>query len=174
MRYVIVSNVNGDAGTFNNNIRREVFNRFKARSSKLPAHFTIKAPFQSDNIQEIESALCNFCKNHHGVYYDIKNYDHFGNRVIYMKVLMSDEGRVLHNELIEAISFCKDIEFQKSEGKDKVFHITVTSKKIQDKFDEIWRYVNDYPCEFHCKFDNVTIYKWEDMTWKLHKEYKMI
>lgn len=169
-----MSKVTGEAGNFNDNLRKEVFKAFKAKSSKLPAHFTIKAPFERDNIEDIEKVLYDFSKNHSASNYDIKNYSHFDNRVIYMKVLMSEEGYRTHDEMIEAIASCKDIEFKKGEGQDKTFHVTIASKKIQDKFDEIWNYVNDYPCEFHCKFDNVTIYKWEEMTWKVHKEYKMI
>lgn len=32
MRYVIVSVIKGEAGEFNNNIRKEVFEKFKAKS----------------------------------------------------------------------------------------------------------------------------------------------
>ena len=57
MRYVIVSVVKGKAGNFNNNLRKEVFQKFNAKSSKLPAHFTIKAPFEYDDIEELEEVL---------------------------------------------------------------------------------------------------------------------
>ncbi len=36
MRYVIVSVIKGEAGDFNNNLRKEVYDKFKAKSSKLP------------------------------------------------------------------------------------------------------------------------------------------
>ena len=49
MRYVVVSVVKGEAGNFNNNLRKEVYEKFNAKSSKLPAHFTIKSPFETDN-----------------------------------------------------------------------------------------------------------------------------
>ena len=35
MRYVIVSVIKGEAGDFNNNLRKEVYDKFKAKSSKL-------------------------------------------------------------------------------------------------------------------------------------------
>ena len=111
MRYVIVSVVHGEGGDFNNDLRREIFNKFKAKSSKLPAHFTIKAPFEvEDEIKEID-------------------------------------------------------------GKNKIIHVTISSKKIRDIYNELWDYVNEYPCNFNCSFDNVTIYNWQDNTWKVHKEY---
>ena len=62
MRYVVVSVVKGEAGNFNNNLRKEVYEKFNAKSSKLPAHFTIKAPFEYDDIEELEEVLQNFCK----------------------------------------------------------------------------------------------------------------
>ena len=64
MRYVIVSVVKGDAGNFNNNLRKEVFEKFQAKSSKLPAHFTIKAPFECENTDYMDNIIENFCKNH--------------------------------------------------------------------------------------------------------------
>ena len=62
MRYVIVSVVKGSAGKFNNNLRKEVFEKFQAKSSKLPAHFTIKAPFECEDINEVDKVVENFCK----------------------------------------------------------------------------------------------------------------
>ena len=103
MRYVIVSVVKGKAGNFNNNLRKEVFQKFNAKSSKLPAHFTIKAPFEYDDIEELEEVLQNFCKNHKRAPYKIKNYNHFDNRAIYMEVIMSKEGKKLHDDLFDEL-----------------------------------------------------------------------
>ena len=64
MRYVIVCVVKGEAGAFNNEMRKDIFQKFKAKSSKLPAHFTIKAPFEYDkSIKDLEDALYKFSKN---------------------------------------------------------------------------------------------------------------
>lgn len=173
MRYVIVSVVKGEAGDFNNNLRKEVFNKFKAKSSKLPAHFTIKSPFEWEDIRELEEVLENFSKNNKNTKarYKLNGYDHFDNRVIFMKVDMSKEGRILHDKLIEQLSKIDYINFTEKDGKNKIFHVTISSKKIQKIYDILWDYVNQYPCNFNCYFDNISIYKWQDNTWKLHKEY---
>lgn len=172
MRYVIVSVVKGKAGNFNNNLRKEVFQKFNAKSSKLPPHFTIKAPFEYDDIEELEEVLQNFCKNHKRAPYKIKNYNHFDNRAIYMEVIMSKEGKKLHDDLFDELNKISYINFGEKDGKDKVFHVTISSKKIQIIFDELWDYVNSIPCDFDCEFDNVSIFKWKNNTWILHKEYK--
>ena len=88
MRYVVVSVVKGKAGIFNNNLRKEVYEKFNAKSSKLPAHFTIKAPFETDNIIELENILDKFSKENYCAPYKIKGYDHFDDRVIFMKVFI--------------------------------------------------------------------------------------
>ena len=103
MRYVIVSVVKGPAGNFNNNLRKEVFEKLGAKSSKLPAHFTIKAPFEADDISDLDKVLQDFAQNHKAQDYKIKGYNHFDNRVVYMDVHMSKECKNLHDELIEEL-----------------------------------------------------------------------
>ena len=169
MRYVIVSVVKGPAGNFNNNLRKEVFEKLGAKSSKLPAHFTIKAPFEADDISDLDKVLQDFAQNHKAQDYKIKGYNHFDNRVIYMDVHMNKKSKLLHDELIEELEKLPYIHFKNHDYKDKVFHITISSKKIQKIYDELWEYVNNIPCDFDCKFDNVSVFKWEDNTWKLFK-----
>ncbi|WP_035282733.1 MULTISPECIES: 2'-5' RNA ligase family protein [unclassified Clostridium] len=172
MRYVIVCVVNGEAGDFNNNLRREIYTKFKAKSSKLPAHFTIKAPFEYDQeITDLNYALEEFCIVEKAEHYSIDGYDHFDDRVIYMKVNMSKEGKELHDRLIDKMSEIPYIEFDKKDGKNKTFHVTLSSKKLKPMYSKVWDYVNQYSCEFKCLFDNITIYKWEEGTWKLYKEF---
>lgn len=174
MRYVIVSVVKGKAGNFNNNLRKKVFEKFGAKSSKLPAHFTIKAPFEADDISDLENVLNDFSKNHKSTPYKIKGYDRFDNRVIFMKVLMSKEGQDVHDNLIDSLSKVPYIKFDSHDGKDKIFHVTISSKKIQKIFNDLLDYVTPINCDFDCSFDNVCIYKWDDNTWKIHKEYELI
>ncbi|AGF56246.1 2'-5' RNA ligase [Clostridium saccharoperbutylacetonicum] len=174
MRYVIVCVIKGKAGDFNNNLRKELFNKFKAKSSKLPAHFTIKAPFEHDKgISDLIKVLEDFSENEKGEVFKIDGYDHFDDRVIYMKVAMSDEAKNLHDKLIDTISKIPYIEFDKNDGKDKTFHVTLASKKLKSIFSKVWEYIQKYPCEFNCSFNNVTIYKWEEGTWKVYREFTL-
>ena len=170
MRYVIVSVVKKYAGDFNNNLRRDIFNKFGVKSSKLPAHFTIKSPFEADNIDDLEILLDDFSKFYSSTPYKIYGYDKFDNRVIYMKVIMSTRGKNVHDSLIDNLSCLPYITFDSHDGKDKIFHVTVCSKKITNIFYILWKYISNIPCDFESDFDNICIYKWQDNTWKLHKE----
>lgn len=172
MRYVIVCVVKGKAGEFNNNLRKELFNKFKAKSSKLPAHFTIKAPFEYDEeIIELTKVLEEFSENEKAELFSVDGYDHFDDRVIYMKVKMSEEAKQVHDRLIDKMSEVPYIDFDRKDGKNKTFHITLASKKLKPIYSKVWEYIEQYPCEFKCSFDNITIYKWEDFTWKVYKEF---
>jgi 2'-5' RNA ligase len=172
MRYVIVCVVKGEAGKFNNNLRKELFQKLKTKSSKLPAHFTIEAPFEYElEINELIDVLEAFSKTVKAESFTIDGYDHFDDRVIYMKVNMSKEAKSVHDKLIENMSKISYVDFDKKDGKDKVFHITLASKKLKPLYTKVWDYVHQYPCEFEGLFDNVTIYKWEEDTWKLYREF---
>lgn len=172
MRYVIVSVVKGEAGEFNDILRLDIYDKFKAKLSKLPAHFTIKAPFEYDgDITQLENDLKSLCSKEKVKTYTMKKYNHFDNRVIYMDVNMSKEGKKIHDKIIDVLAKYPYIHFNKNDGKDKTFHVTLTSKKVPPIFEELWQYVNRYPFEFKCTFDNVTIYKWVNNTWMLHKEF---
>lgn len=171
MRYVIVSVVKGKAGEFNNNLRKDVYEKFGAKSSKLPAHFTIKSPFEAENINELDIILNKFCINNKAYSYKILGFDHFDDRVVYMKVNMSKKGKMVHDNLIDEISKLNFINFLQHDGKNKIFHVTITSKKIQPIFNETYTYVNSINCKFDCLFDNISVFKWINNTWVLHKEY---
>ena len=174
MRYVIVSVVRGEGGDFNNMMRSELYDKFKAKSSKLPAHFTIKSPFEYDgDISELENALEKFTLSQKRKPFTIKGYNHFDNRVIYMDVKMSKESKKIHDRLIDLLEKFPYINFKKTDGKDKIFHVTLASKKLPPKFNDVWEYVNEFPCDFKCEFDNISIFKWVDNTWVLHKEYEL-
>ncbi|MBK1812075.1 2'-5' RNA ligase family protein [Clostridium sp. YIM B02505] len=172
MRYVIVSVIKGKAGDFNNNLRKEVFNKFKAKSSKLPAHFTIKAPFEYEgSIKELEYQLSTLCEQSKVTPLTIDGFDHFDNRVVYMSMKLTNEGKEIHDKVIDVLQSFNFINFKENEGKEKAFHITVASKNIKPIYQYIWDYVSEISCKFESSFDNVSIYKWENNTWVLHKEF---
>lgn len=94
MRYVIVSVVKGEAGEFNDILRMDIYDKFKAKSSKLPPHFTIKAPFEYEgDITSLEKDLEGLCSKEKIKSFTMKKYNHFDNRVVYMDVNMSKEGK---------------------------------------------------------------------------------
>lgn len=174
MKYVIVSEVRGKARELNHMLRKEVYERFGARSSTLPAHFTIKAPFDYyDSIQELKTTLREFTTHELARPYQIKGYHHFERRVIYMDMFMSKEGKAVHDRFLDVLESFPSIQCNEKDGKDKIFHVTVSSKKIEPIYDQLWEFVNHYPCDYPCLFDNISLYRWEDGTWVLDEVFEL-
>lgn len=172
-RYVLVCTIGGNALKFHEKLRNDVCYKFKKRKAKLPAHFTIKAPFETDKIEDMLKVLQKFQKNNHKTQIKIQGYGKFREDVIYMDVKVSPEAKKTHDALIDQLSKIPWINFKSNEGKNKVFHCTIVSKRIQDKFKEIWDYVNKYPCDFDEYFDNISLYIWDKNTWMLLKRYDL-
>lgn len=174
MRYVIVSDVRGKAREMNHALRKEVYEKFGAKSSTLPAHFTIKAPFEYNGcVEDLKTKLRNFTKDEKAEPYQIKSYNYFDRRVIYMEVIMFKEAKAVHDRLIDLLESFPYIQCNNKDGKDKKFHITVASKKVEPIFDQLWEYVHRYPCEFECQFDNISLYRWEETKWIIEERFEL-
>ncbi len=173
MRYVIVGLINGEPCIFHDKLVEDVCSRFKVKRQKLQSHFTIKAPFETDNIAEIEEITEQFCSRTAMSHFRIDNYGHFSDKVVFMKII-PEEGMVSISK--DYISWLKKIawlEWKPKENGSIVFHCTVVSKLPKDKFQNIWEYVKDYSCSFSCAFDNITIMKWDIDRWIIHKSYNL-
>lgn len=171
-RYVLVCNIEGEALRFHEKLTNEVCYKFNKRRQKLSAHFTLKAPFEINKIDEMIEVLNNFSQNKVKTPMKVEGFGKFRRDVVYMDVEISNEGKRVHDELMDELSKIPWVEFKKNEGKDRVFHCTIVSRRIQDKFDEIWEYVNQYDCKFDTYFDNMTLYIWENNTWVLYKRFQ--
>lgn len=120
----------------------------------------------------MESVLESFVAERDKTPIKVEGFGKFRSDVIYIDVKVSEEAKKVHDELMDELIKIPWVEFKSNEGKNKVFHCTIVSKRIQDKFKEIWDYVNEFTCDFNLYFDNLSLYKWQDNTWVLYKKYK--
>lgn len=172
-RYVIVCAIGGEALKFHDKLTNDVCYKFNKKRTKLPAHFTIKAPFETDKIEDITNILNKFSKSNYKSPIKIEGYGTFREDVVYMDIKMSSQAKKVHDDFIDELEKVPWIKFKHNEGKNKVFHCTVVSKRIKDRFKEIWDYVNKYTCNFNEYFDNISLYQWKNNTWTLVKKYKL-
>ncbi|MCR3760614.1 2'-5' RNA ligase family protein [Clostridium felsineum] len=175
MRYVLVCIIKGEAAKLNEKLAFEVKSKFNARRSKLPPHFTIKAPFETseENIYELKEVLEKFRCRFNAEKMSIDGFSSFRKDVVYMKVNLSRKGKEVHDQLIDELKRLKWLQWKNNEGKDKVFHCTIVSKKVKEHFDEILTHVKNYECNYKCYFDNISLYKWNVNKWEIDKEYNL-
>ncbi|MEW9097028.1 MAG: 2'-5' RNA ligase family protein [Clostridiaceae bacterium] len=170
-RYVIVCLLKGEVLKFHEKLVEEVCFNYKVRRQKLPAHFTIKAPFETENIKEIEYVLDGFARNKSKQLLEISGFNHFRDAVIFMNVLPSKEAIDIHDQFIDELTNIPWLHWKPHEGKEKVYHCTIVSRLKSDKFSPIWNHVNKYNPQFKTYFDNISILKWNGERWDVYKEY---
>ncbi|WP_138207708.1 2'-5' RNA ligase family protein [Haloimpatiens lingqiaonensis] len=174
-RFVIVCLINGDALKFHENLTSTIKSNFGVNPQKLPAHFTIKAPFETDNltnISDLENLINKFCLTNSKSGINLNGFNHFGNRVIYMNINPSTEAVYTYKKFIDELKKLTWLEWKSNEFKEKVFHCTVATKFQQYKFQGIWDFVNNYSPNFQLHFDNISILSWENNHWKTFREFK--
>jgi 2'-5' RNA ligase len=172
MRYVIVCLIKGEALEFHENLVNDVCKRFDVKRQRLPAHFTIKAPFESDDINQIEQLTEEFCASRESTKITLDGFGHFRDNVVFIDVKTSTKAVTVHDDYIDILKALPWLEWKRNEGKGRVFHCTVVSKIPSGKFKDIWNYTSDFNCYFETLFDNISILRWEKDRWVTYKEYK--
>jgi 2'-5' RNA ligase len=172
MRYVIVYLIEGEALKFHEKLTNDICSRFNVKRQRLPAHFTIKAPFETEEIDELEKLTEEFCLDNKVADIKIQDFGHFQKNVVYMDVLPSSEAIKVHDNYIDLIQTLPWLEWKSNEGKGRIFHCTLISKIPYGVFADIWAYIVKINCSFKLSFDNISILLWEKDKWNLYKQYK--
>lgn len=171
MRYVIVCLIKGEALQYHEKLVEEICFKHKVKRQRLPAHFTIKAPFETEHIADIEELTAKYCENTAKTEISIKDFDHFRDSVVFMDVRPSAQAVKVHDDYIDLLRKVPWLEWKSNEGKGKVFHCTLVTKLFPEKFQPIWEQVSRLNCDFHTYFDNISILRWEKDRWITYKEF---
>ena len=173
MLYVIVCLINGKVKDFHHNIVEDVCQRFKVKRQRLQSHFTLKAPFESKDLTEIEKVTENFCLTHKASPFTMKGYNHFNNKVIYMDIKPSADTVKNCEDYKSLLRLIPGLEWKRKEFEKHKFHCTIVSKLTKETFEDIWTYVNQFPYCFDCSFDNITIMRLEKSGWVVERSYRL-
>lgn len=173
-RYVIVNLLNGEPLEFHEKTVDNVCHKFKVQPQKLPGHITLKAPFETDNIDEVEEVIAEFIKIHAKAPIKLEGFNHFRDNVIFMEIFPSQDAVVLHKSLYKSLKTLDFLEWKTHEGEKITFHSTIVSRRISPKFQEIWDYVNSLDYSFDTYLDNITIMNWgENRRWNVYKQFEL-
>lgn len=176
MRYFIAHLPKGPIVGYHRGIVQDVASRFHLGidSSLFPTHFTIKAPFEIEEIDSVKNVLGEFAKTHSPYYFDVYKFGHFDNNVIYLNVRLHQKANnVLVTRLQDTLKELPGLTWGEYEPLRK-FHITVAKKGIAEKFDDIWDYVQEKPTpHFELLFDNVALLRKENSAWVVDSFYPL-
>ncbi|AEB75281.1 2'-5' RNA ligase family protein [Clostridium botulinum] len=174
-RYVIVSLIHGDVQKVHEKLVQEISSKFNVRPQTLPMHITLKAPFEIENINEVEQTTEKFCNKNNRVNIDIKGIGHFRDNVIFMDVIPSKEAIHMNKDYYKELKKIKNLQWSNNEGEKRKFHCTLASKNIKNKFRQIWNFVINEENNFSSIIDNIAImeYNFRDFKWDLYKKFKL-
>ncbi len=176
MKYSIFYLIKGEAKKYRDKLVKEVGPKFGERyvlESKLPAHITLKVPFETKRIKEVEKVLKEFIEKNKVSKIKIIGFGHFRKFVAFLNFKFSKTALTTQKKLIRKLGKIKGIEIRESDKKWKP-HATIAYGNKKETFNKIWSYLKtlEKP-NFDLIFDNITIMKQFGKYWKVHKEFKL-
>ena len=176
MKYSIFYLIKGNAEKYRDNLVKIVGPRFAENyvvNSKLPAHITLKTPFEIKNIKLIENTLKDLTKRHRKQNIEIRGFGNFRRFVVFLIFRFSKPALKIREELIKRFKEIKGTSIRQYDKKWNP-HATISYCNTKKSFNNIWNYLKklDKPY-FKLKFDNITIMKKTGRYWKIHKKFML-
>ncbi len=176
MRYSIFYLIKGNAKRYRNNLVKQVGPRFNENyvfDSKLPAHITLKAPFQIRKIEKIENILKDLTKKYNKQNIEISGFGNLKKFVVFLRFKFSKSALKIQKELIKKIKEIREIRAQQYDKKWSP-HATISYCNTKTSFNNIWNYLErlNKPY-FKLRFDNITIMKKSGKHWKIYRKFNL-
>ncbi len=173
MRYFIAHILEDYVAIYHSALAGELSTGFgvNASASLFPAHITIKAPFNMDDVTEIKEELKKFASTHYAPSFTIQNFGHFGDKVIFLDVERNCMLSILVWDIQNTIKKVTDLTWEKHEPLE-ILHVTIAKNFDTKKFDAIWhRLLMKNSPTFKLSFNNVTLLRLEDNAWVVDSVY---
>ena len=181
MIYIVNCRLRNGFDAYQKKLVDEIYEKFGLNITKeenLPAHFTLKYWFETEDIKEIEEVFANFAKTHKKTPVKVGGFDNFSPKVIFLNAILSNEAKETFFMLIAELKKIKWMSWDKYDAENLHFHSTI-AEECNEKFNEVWDFVQSKePTYFDCWFDNITILKKVGGTkyfgkWEIHKTFEM-
>lgn len=180
MRYMLAYMLEGDAKAHHLELSDRLAERFRLRpvSRKNDPHITLKAPFDTEDIHEIDNVVTAFTQKESPEELAIGGFDLFPKRVVYMNVRAPKQTHMLVRRLQDQLRNVAWLPFGPKEFPLQL-HATLCYAKKPEQTKEILSYLKkEKPREFHCQLDAISLLekheRWEvaETYWIETKKYR--
>lgn len=180
-KYLVCYNLPPAVADYHDTVVADVAARFQIRplNQRIPSHATIKIPFDTERIDDIERVTAQFANDNKPAPMTIGGFGAFNQNVIYMDIQPSEAAQGLADRYIARLE--KEISWLPIHpyDRDQKLHATIAKRlpaqagDIRNQFDEIWRYVTEtYQQSFPVSFNNITILtNDQNKRWYEHKMF---
>lgn len=174
MIYFIAYLLQGEAKEFHEQLVKDIAQKFDVHyreQKNIPAHITLKEPFKTNRIEDVEKILELFTKKHSLSSFKIEGFNHFDHKVIFQAIHPSKQAATSIKALLQELKKLPWMQWSKHSADDQTLHATIAYRDIQPKFNVIYEYLSKIAYAHTCCFDKITILKHENNKWSIHKEY---
>jgi 2'-5' RNA ligase len=174
MRYFIGYLIKGGAKDYQEKLIGRICKKFDVRNlnEHVPAHFTLKAPFETEDIGEVDNILKDFCSKRKVSDIKINGIGSFREHIIFLNG-ESPEGEKTFRGLIRELEKIGWMNFWEYELGDVNFHGTLARAKDKKQFVEIMGFLEGERPSFDLMFDNIAIFENVDGKWRVYREFKL-
>ncbi len=176
MNYRIVYLLSGNAKKHAERLIKEVSKKFKVPfiySGKQPSHITLKYRFEIKNVKGVENVLDEVCKSSSPSTFEIGGIGNFNKKVLFLKVKPSKEMIKIHTKLVRGLKKL-DLDWKEFDKPlPKSSHVCIAMRDIEDKFNEIKKYLKKSDKKFKIKFNKIFLIKKPKNKWVIQKEFKI-
>ena len=103
MKYVLVYLIKGKVEKYHQNLVKNVGPKFDENyliENPLPSHITLKYPFKTKNIKDLEKTLSRFSKRHKTSKMQINGFGNFRKFVIFLKINFPKPSQQIHKNFL--------------------------------------------------------------------------
>lgn len=142
---------------------------------RSPAHITLHMPFKwrDDRIEKLNSVLKVFAEGRPGFNVDLKNFDAFAPRVIFINVEHNQSLDDLHRDLSKTAR--EQLNLQNAQYKQRGFHphMTVAFRDLNKTiFKKAWEEFQFKELEYSFQASSITLLKHNGKIWEVFEEFR--
>jgi 2'-5' RNA ligase len=171
MKYFVGYHIGGEAERYYEDLCADLSRRFGIEdlSRRLPAHCTIKPPFDADDVSGIEAKLASLAGALEPTPVLMEGFGHFGTRTIFMPILYGPDTRTQVADMLEVLDV--PLRTDRPAG-DFALHVSLARFLTPPLFSSIWNYVEklEKP-QFGLQFDNMTLFEHNGRRWNIAESY---
>ena len=176
MKCAIVYLIKGEAKEYHKKLTRKISKKFNVQciSDKIDPHLTLKyfdQQLDANKLRQVENILDRFVKSHKKSKIKFKGIGNFGRNVLFVDVKPSESFIKTFLDLVKELKKLKWITWLEYDGEKAHFHSTLATEDIEEKFDEIFKFLMKEKPNFNLDFDNITIIIKPRNKWITYREF---
>jgi len=124
-------------------LKNTISRNFHVTRKKIVPHISLVGSLYTNDEKKLVKEISNVAKHYDIIKFKLDGFDRFENRVIYVKIVPSEELKQLRLDLVEKLRpFCKLSEYDYDQ--DFTFHATIVLHDIERKFDKISEFLKTW------------------------------